>query len=294
MVKVIPLRFGTIFKKAFGDHEVFSAFVSDVLGVPIKVDVVHQEFRYPETVGRVNVTYDLFAEDVAHRTIVEIQHIREPDFFERFLHYHAVSIVEQITEHRDYRTARTVYTVVVLTTPPRDERLSFSVAVTDMDPVNEQGNKLGVLCHRLVFLNPKNINDQTPPAARRWMELIADSLDGVIDEGQYRDDLLKRVIGAIGSRSVSPDELARIKDEAAWESVLADGRAEGRAEGIAEGVAKGRAEGAREMLFKLARALGIVFGPQDLARIEACDDLVVLSRWMERVPTAKSAADVFE
>ena len=44
MVKVIPLRYGTIFKKAFRDSMVFSRFASDVLGMPIEITTVHQEF----------------------------------------------------------------------------------------------------------------------------------------------------------------------------------------------------------------------------------------------------------
>jgi len=166
MLKVIPLRCGTIFKKASRDPMVFSRFASDVLGMPIEIAVVHQEFRYDTPVGQVKVEYDLFGEDVARRAIVEVQHIREPDFFDRFAHYHLVSIVEQAQSHEQYRVERDVFTLVVLTTAPRGRELQFSVAVSDMDPINEQGQRLGVYRHRLVFLNPKVINAQTPPGVR--------------------------------------------------------------------------------------------------------------------------------
>ncbi len=53
-----PLRYGTAFKKAFGDREVFSRFASDVLGITVDVPVVHTEYSYPEAVGRVKVEYD--------------------------------------------------------------------------------------------------------------------------------------------------------------------------------------------------------------------------------------------
>jgi len=158
-------------------------------------------------VVRVKVEYDLFGEDLEHRSVVELQHIREQDFFARFLHYHVVSIVEQAHTHEDYRSARTVYTVVLLTTEPRAKDLRFSVAVSDMDPVSEQGARLGVYRHRRVFLNPKVINAQTPPAARRWMELIADSLDGEVEDARYPDPMMKRVLGAIRDEVLSPEEL---------------------------------------------------------------------------------------
>ncbi len=262
MVQVIPLRFGTVFKKAFSDTEVFSAFAGDVLGLPIRVDAVQQEYRYPAAVGPVNVTYDLFAEDTEHRLIVEVQHIRERDFFERFLHYHLVGIVEQVTSHATYRTARTVCTVVVLTTAPRDESLRFSVASSDMDPVNEKGARLGVYRHRLVFLNPRDINPDTPPAARRWLELFADSLDGQVEESLYPDPVLKRVIGAIRNDTISPDDLARLKDEAAWEETKREERDLGRAEGLRE---------ARAAIVDMCELLGIALSPAQREHLASLD-----------------------
>jgi hypothetical protein len=54
-----------MFKKAFSDSEVFSGFAGDVLGLPIHVDVVQQECRYPAAVGPVKVTYGLRLPDDA-------------------------------------------------------------------------------------------------------------------------------------------------------------------------------------------------------------------------------------
>ena len=253
MLQVIPLRYGTIFKKVFGDLEVFNRFASDVLDMTIEVDAVHQEYRYPSPVGKVKVEYDLFGEDAARRVIVEVQHIRESDFFDRFLHYHLVSIVEQAESHQQYRVERDVFTLVVLTTAPRDPGKQFSVAVSDVDPVSEQGTRLGVYRHRLVFLNPKVINERTPPRARPWLELIADSLDGEVDETHYPDPTMQKALRTAVTRTVSPDELARIKDEAAWEATKTDERTAGKAEGLREG----KAEGLRVAIGALCDVLGV-------------------------------------
>jgi hypothetical protein len=295
MLKVLSLRYGTIFKKAFADHEVFSQFASDVLGVPIEVATVHQEYRYPNAVGPVDVQYDLFGEDEKHRVIVEVQHVREEDFFDRFLHYHLVGIVEQpaslrtgrdasrsLTSPSSYRLGRTVYTVVVLTTEPRDKRVHFSMAVSDLDPVTEQGARLGVYRHRLVFLNAKVINDQTPPAARRWMELIADSLDGQIDEASYGEPMMQRVLGAIRDQELTPRELAHFMDEADWEATQRHAARDGAQ------------RHARDLLVKLCQAAGLTLDEGDLARIEAEGDLATLDRWTLRVSGAKRAADMFD
>ncbi len=284
-MKVIPLRYGTIFKKAFRDPEVFSGFARDVLGIPVDIAVVHQEFSYPTAVGQVKVAYDLFGEDTARRVIVELQHIREPDFFDRFLHYHLVSIVEQAQSHQQYRIERDVFTLVVLTTTPRDRELQFSVAVSDMDPVSERGAKVGVYRHRLVFLNPKLIDAQTPAGARSWLELIADSLDGEVDASRYHDPLQQRVLHAAEQSGVTPEELARIKDEAAWE----ESRRQDVDAATQAGITTGAIQKSREVLLRLLTRRGFALTDAQRERVAACDDGATLDAWIDR---AVHAADV--
>jgi len=84
MIEVIPLKYGTIFKHVFSQPDVFNQFAKDILGIELNVSKVHTEYEYPEPVGFVRSKYDLFAEDVEQRVIVEIQHVKE-DFFDRFL-----------------------------------------------------------------------------------------------------------------------------------------------------------------------------------------------------------------
>ena len=285
-MKVIPLRYGTIFKKAFRDPEVFSGFARDVLGIPVDIAVVHQEFSYPTAVGQVKVAYDLFGEDTARRVIVELQHIREPDFFDRFLHYHLVSIVEQAQSHQQYRIERDVFTLVVLTTAPRDRELQFSVAVSDMDPISERGAKVGVYRHRLVFLNPKLIDAQTPAGARSWLELIADSLDGEVDASRYHDPLQQRVLHAAEQSGVTPEELARIKDEAAWEESRRQDVDAATQAGVAAGIAAGALQNGRAVLLRLLTRRGITLTDTQRARVEACEDGATLDAWIDRAVDA--------
>jgi hypothetical protein len=39
-MQVIPLKYGTIFKQAFGQPEVFRQFAKDILGIDINIDKV--------------------------------------------------------------------------------------------------------------------------------------------------------------------------------------------------------------------------------------------------------------
>jgi len=151
-MQVIPLKYGTIFKRAFGQPDVFCQFVKDVLNIEININKVHTEYEYPEPIGFVRSKYDLFAEDTEKRIIVEIQQVKEDDFFDRFLYYHLISMVEQVGGFQEYGFDRTVYTIVVLTSTPRDGSINFSCAVSDMNPVDEYGRTVEVYPHRLVLL----------------------------------------------------------------------------------------------------------------------------------------------
>ena len=133
------------------------------------------------------------------------------------------------------RFDRNVYTIVVLTMLPRDERLQFSYAVSNMSPVNEEGRQVELYPHRLVFLGPRTVNAQTPPKVRPWLELIVDSLDSQIEEANYASDMFQQIIERMRRTTLSPKELSIIKDEAAWEETRQSALEEGRAEGEVEG-----------------------------------------------------------
>ena len=215
-MEVIPLKYGTMFKRVFSQPETFCRFVNDVLGINIHVDKVHTEYQYPEPIGFVRSKYDLFAEDSEQRIIVEIQHVKEGDFFNRFLYYHLISLVEQVAGYQQYAFDRTVYTIVMLTSTPRDGSADFSYAISDMNPVDEHGKTLAVYPHRLVFLCPRQLNANTPPAIRKWLALVEDSLDGQMEESEYTEDWAKHILADIRKRGIDPDLLSEIKDDAAW------------------------------------------------------------------------------
>ncbi|MCU0686715.1 MAG: hypothetical protein MUF34_31455, partial [Polyangiaceae bacterium] len=157
MLDVVPLKYGTAFKKAFADPAVFSGFARAVLGIDVDVDHVEQEHGFGPAFGRVDIKYDLFAEDARRRIVVELQHVREEDSFDRFLYYHLVGQAEQIQSADDYRFRRTVYTIVVLTRLPQNPAERFDVAVQDSDLHTLQGAKLGLYGHRLVFVNARGL-----------------------------------------------------------------------------------------------------------------------------------------
>jgi predicted transposase/invertase (TIGR01784 family) len=268
-MKVIPLKFGAMFKQAFSQPDVFNHFVKDVLGISFHADTIHTEYEYPEPIGFVRSTYDLFAKDEEKRIIVEIQHIKEDDFFDRFLYYHLISLVEQVGGYDEYRFNQTVYTIVVLTSTPRDGSVNFSCAVSDMNPIDEYGKTVNLYPHRLVFLCPRQVNQQTPQKIRQWLRFIEDSLDGEMDEAHYPNKIWKQIMQLIKKRDIDPAVLAKIKDEAAWEKAkkrfVAEGREEGILEGIEKGIEKGKEEGILAGKIELAKNLLDVLDNETIA-----------------------------
>lgn len=235
MVKVIPLRYGTAFKKAFGDPEVFSAFVQDVIGKKFHFDRVEQEKGLLAPRGAVDIRFDLYAEDDQHRAIVELQHVRETDMFARFNYYHLSAQLEQVRSAKKYKPDRTVYTIVVLTRLPEDENLRFDIASQSSDLITHDGRPLQLFQDRLVFLNARALNASTPQPIRKWLELIEDSLDDTVDETNYLHPLLRKIIQSIEDDHLTSTERYWYKEEAIWDETKALSFQEGKNEGHKEG-----------------------------------------------------------
>jgi hypothetical protein len=247
MRTVIPLRYGTAFKKAFRQPHIYSAFARDILGIEFEAKEVFQEYAFHPPVGRVNIRYDLFAEDPTRRVIVEMQHIRDDETLDRFLYYHLIGQVEQVQGSDTYRFQRRVYTVVVLTRLPTKEELKFDVGVLSSKLSTLDGKELKDFGHRLVFVNARAGKEGMPEGVRRWMELIEDSLDEQVDETRYGDPVMREVIEEIQWEKVSGDELFRLKEEAVWENAKEEAKeAEAEFRRMAEEKAKEAEEKAKE------------------------------------------------
>jgi len=87
MKQVAPLRYDVIFKKAFGEPEIFTALVNDFLDIKLEIDKVETDKVFIPPVGSVATKFDLFAEDKKNRVIVEVQHVHYPDSYDRFVYY---------------------------------------------------------------------------------------------------------------------------------------------------------------------------------------------------------------
>ena len=256
MRKVIPLRYGTAFKKAFRKPHIYSAFVRDILDIEFEAKEVFEEYAFHPPVGRVNIRYDLFAEDPARRVVVEMQHIRDDETLDRFLYYHLIGQVEQVQGSDTYRFQRRVYTVVVLTRLPTKEELKFDVGVLSSKLSTLDGKELKDFGHRLVFVNARASKGGMPEGVRKWMELIEDSLDEEMDETRYGDPVMREVIEEIEREKASEDERFKLKEEAVWENAKREvGQAAEQARQAAEEKVKEEAQARQAAEEKAKEAL---------------------------------------
>ena len=91
-----------IFKKAFTNKIVFTKFVKDIIGIDIKVDKIETEKKFDQKAGYIDMKFDIFAESIDKRVIVEIQRVEYDHNFDRFMHYFLSAITEQ---QKNIRTA---------------------------------------------------------------------------------------------------------------------------------------------------------------------------------------------
>ncbi|MCP4699603.1 MAG: hypothetical protein GY862_22550, partial [Gammaproteobacteria bacterium] len=221
--------------------------VRDFLGIQLEISRVETEKSFSEPVGKVASRFDLFAEDEKNRIIVDIPHVRHDDHYHRFIHYHCTAVLQQAVNYTKYRTERTVFTIVVLTS---GDWHKHDVSVVEFDPKTLQGQSLNEVSHKVLYICPKYLNKNTPEPYREWMRAIQDSLDGKVDETDYALAEVRKVFDLIENDTVSPEERAQMADERRAEDYATTKKAEGIAEGKTEGKAEEAKRTAKAMLDK--------------------------------------------
>jgi len=301
MREVASLRYGVIFKKAFCVPEIFNAFVRDVTGVAIEIDNVDTEKSFNPAVGAVDVKFDLYAEDLKNRVIVDIQHERLSDHYDRFLYYGCAAIMEQIANAKNYQPDLTVYTVVVLTS---GDKYKKDIFITDMTPKHRDGSEADETHHKIIYLAPKYVNDTTPEPIREWLQAIDDSLDEQVDEQSYERPEIHQIFDIIQKNLVTPQEQAKIIAQNHQEEIKETSHQEGFGEGIEQGTEQGIEQGIeigkqqgilqtqRQTLIRQLNRKFADIPVAVVATIEDCDDIHQLETWLDAFWDADTLDDM--
>jgi hypothetical protein len=225
MKKVASLKYGVVFKKAFCDPEIFTAFVQDMLGLSVTIEHVETEKEFDPPIGYIKPRFDLFGEDTSHRVVVDIQHARTTDHYDRFLYYHCVALLEQISSSANYRPGLKVFTLVVLTS---GDRHATPVSIVDFDPRDLSGRPLHEIPHKIIYLCPKYVSEETPQPYREWLQAINDTLDEEVDESLYQRAEIQKLFTSIQRDHISPAERASMIEEYHQEELQGAALAEGK------------------------------------------------------------------
>jgi predicted transposase/invertase (TIGR01784 family) len=236
MIEVASLRYGVIFKKAFCQPHIFSAFATAFTGIDIEIDEVETEKSFSPVIGNVDSRFDLFAEDKKNRVIIDIQHRRYDDHYDRFLHYHCAALLEQAVTHANYNPKMQVVTIVVLTS---GDHHKTDLSITDFEPKRLDGTGIGETQHKVIYICPKYVSDNTPEPYREWLRAINDSLDEQVEETDFNNQFIQEIFTLIKKDSTTPQEYARMKQEYSDEKYIKDQKQAAKDKGIQEGIAKG-------------------------------------------------------
>lgn len=232
MKQVASLQYGVIFKKAFSQPDIFTAFVKAVLGIEFSCDKVETEKSFRPAIGNVDSRFDLFAQDTKNRIIVDIQHEKKYSHYDRFLHYHCAAILEQMPKGElSYRPKLQVFTIVVLTSSDKYEK---DVLTIDFDPKDLQGKGINEIPHKVIYLCPKFVNENTPIAYREWMEAIKDTLDEQVEESDYHNAMIQKIFASIEEDGLTPKDRYDMIEEYEDNKLIADKEKEAKLEGKKE------------------------------------------------------------
>ena len=244
MIEVASLRYGVIFKKAFCQPHIFSAFAKAFTGIDIQIDKVETEKSFSPVIGNVDSRFDLFAEDKKNRVIIDIQHRRYDDHYDRFLHYHCAALLEQAVSHANYKPKMQVYTLVVLTS---GDLHKTDLSITDFEPKRLDGSGIGETQHKVIYICPKYVNKHTPEPYREWLRAIDDSLDEQVEETDFHNQFIQEIFTLIKKDSTTPQEYARMKQEYSDEKYINDQKQAAKNEGIQEGIQREKKQSERKL-----------------------------------------------
>jgi hypothetical protein len=251
------------FKKAFTDEIVFKAFVKDIVGIDVQPDKIETEKAFQPKLGNINFKYDIFAEDIKKRVVIEIQKVEYDHNFDRFLHYHLQAITEQQRSSEDYSVDKTVYTIVVMTAPYKinEKTREFyrdEVLISSLNPKNLKGVERKIFNHELIYLNPNYKDEDTPQNYRDWLDLIYESIHNPENPNlNIQNEGVKRAAELVSFENINPYEWEESKQEAGRRKVIKLEREEGQNEAKIEVAKNAIIQGADDNFIALITGLSL-------------------------------------
>ncbi len=237
------------FKKVFSDPTVFRCFVRDITGVDAEFGKIETEKRFAPKFGYIDFKYDIFAETLDHRIIVEIQKVDYDYNFDRFLLYHNIALAELQRSSKEYKITKTVYTIVVITEPYRVKDRKGALIKNDIlihksNFFTFDDEEVDIFPHKLFCLNPNYINAKTPQLVKDWLQLVSESIKHPDNyQVNQKNDGIKAVLRVIKEKRMTIQERTLAKQAEAAKSKTQLIREEGERKKALETAANLKKEG---------------------------------------------------
>jgi len=236
-----------VFKKLLSNEEILKAFIKDFLGINLQPQTIEVEKKFTSPIGGIDISIDIFVNDPTHRLVIEIQRERYDYDFDRFWHYHLVSQIELAKTYKAYKLERTVYTIVWFTRKIRETSYRRSLITTSQLSETEKGESLALYPHKLFFLNPFYLNEQTPKGLKDWMKLVTESINNPsAPHINLSRPIIQKAAKLIDEDGLTPQERVSIMDEKDFDNL----RERERKEDVQKGERNKALEIARNMLAK--------------------------------------------
>lgn len=240
--------------------------------------------------------------------VVEMQLIHVDGFINRVVYNACKAYAGQLQESERYIQLTDVVAISICDFelwPDAEQRAQGLPLVPMLSRWNMTERKTGnhgLLQVQYVFLELPKLPSERPlePGAELWAWLFAHGRELTEIPPDLGPGPHRRALEIANKATFTQGELdayRRVIDEIHQAQELAEasrreGRAEGLAEGRAEGLARGEAIAKAAAVLAILAARGIPMPASIRARVEACQDLTTLDRWITRAATAASAEDV--
>jgi hypothetical protein len=315
-----------VFRRIFATHpDILRGLLNDLLERTGNEVIVSLEYlpseQLPMVEGAKLSILDVRCKDRAGTTfVVEMQLMHHPGFINRVVYNACKAYAGQLKAKEWYTKLTDVVAISICDFElwPAAEQAKQGLPPVPMlsrwNMTERSSKNHGLLQVQYAFLELPKMPAERPrgPGAHLWAWLFvnAPELNEVpadLSPGPYREAL--ELANEAKFTKEERETYERVRDEirqvieiaaARWAEGEAAGKIAGRAEGKAEGEAagkiagkaEGKAEGKIEAIFAVLAARGIEVGAEARGRIEACQDVATLDRWIARAATAALAEDV--
>jgi predicted transposase/invertase (TIGR01784 family) len=301
-MRFADLKNDYIFRRIFGTHpDILRGLLNDLLERRDAQIIEQIEYLPSEQVpmaegGKLSIL-DVRCRDRAGTTfVVEMQLIHHPGFINRVVYNACKAYAGQLKEGDWYTKLTDVVAISICDFDlwPDEEQdrqgLPRVPMLSRWNMTERASTNHGLLQVQYAFLELPKMPDRWPeaPGADLWAWLFVHApelteIPADLTPGPYRDAL--ELANKAQFTVAELQAYEKVRDEIRQVLEIADAR-------WAEGKIEGRIEGKRETLLRLLVRAGIALTDAERARIAACIDANVLDGWIDRVFSAKTAAEV--